>query len=301
MLQYRGLIRRQIKKCRTLAFSQNRSSWHGDAPLLFSSLSGTKPAPAKSRACQTKIRGGVQLGQRAAIDAGVSTSDQSCERPVADLTDFAARGGYEVVGLFKETASGTKANRMTRLRKILLFCAMSALALLLAACAFYKPLRVLTPETFGLTCITDDICVEDTSTITEAAKLRDDALSFVTANVGPIERPPRVLFCNSEDCFSRFGNPAVAALNFSGLDTLLINDRGWQDYILRHELIHHWQVEQFGVVQASRLPRWYIEGMAYSISQDPRDPLPRSDIQAWRDQFNAWVEEGNDWRQPPQQ
>jgi hypothetical protein len=47
------------------------------------------------------------------------------------------------------------------------------------------------------------------------------------------------------------------------------------------------------------LPRWYIEGMAYSISQDPRKPLPRADIQGWRDLFNAWKEEGNDWRQPP--
>lgn len=179
--------------------------------------------------------------------------------------------------------------------------ALAVSGLLLTACAFYKPLRVLTPETFGLTCITDDICVEDTSTITEATRLRNDALSFVAANVGPIDQPPRVLFCRSEDCFARFGNPAVAALYFWGLDTLLINDKGRQDYILRHELIHHWQVEQFGSVQASQLPRWYIEGMAYSISKDPRDPLPRSDIQAWRDQFNAWVEEGNNWRQPPQQ
>lgn len=189
---------------------------------------------------------------------------------------------------------------MTRLRKALLLCGMSILGLLLAACAFYKPLRVLTPETFGLTCVADDLCVEDTSTVPVASQLRNEALSFVAANVGPIDQPPRVLFCSSQECFARFGNPAVAALYFWGLDTLLINDKGWQDYILRHELIHHWQVEQFGAVQTSRLPRWYIEGMAYSISRDPRDPLPRTDIQAWRAQFNVWVEEGNDWRQPPQ-
>ena len=40
---------------------------------------------------------GVQLGQRAAIYARVSTSDQSCERQVAELTAFAERGGYDVV------------------------------------------------------------------------------------------------------------------------------------------------------------------------------------------------------------
>ena len=190
---------------------------------------------------------------------------------------------------------------MTRLRKTLPFCVMSILALLLAACTFYKPLRGITPETFGLACVTESLCVEDVSAVDEAARLRDDALRFVAENVGQIDQPPRVLFCSSQDCFARIGNPAVTALYFWGLDTLLINDKGWQDYILRHELIHHWQVEKFGPVQASRLPRWYIEGMAYSFSQDPRDPLPRTDIQAWRAQFIAWVEEGNDWRIPPQQ
>lgn len=33
---------------------------------------------------------------------------------MTELTAFAARGGYEVVRVFKETASGTKANRAER-------------------------------------------------------------------------------------------------------------------------------------------------------------------------------------------
>ena len=59
---------------------------------------------------------GVQLGQRAAIYARVSTSDQSCERQVTELTAFAERGGYDVVGIFKETASGASLNRTARNR-----------------------------------------------------------------------------------------------------------------------------------------------------------------------------------------
>lgn len=54
------------------------------------------------------------MGQRAALYARVSTSDQPCERQVDDLTAFAERGGYEVVGVFKETASGTVASRAAR-------------------------------------------------------------------------------------------------------------------------------------------------------------------------------------------
>ncbi|MFZ5665989.1 MAG: recombinase family protein, partial [Pseudomonadota bacterium] len=48
------------------------------------------------------------MGQRAAIYARVSTADQSCERQLRDLAGFAERGGYEVVEVFRETASGMK-------------------------------------------------------------------------------------------------------------------------------------------------------------------------------------------------
>lgn len=72
-----------------------------------------KPHQQNQRLARSESKG-VQLGQRAVIYARVSTSDQSCERQVTELTAFAARGGYEVVRVFKETASGTKANRAER-------------------------------------------------------------------------------------------------------------------------------------------------------------------------------------------
>ena len=54
------------------------------------------------------------MGQRAAIYAQVSTADQSCERQIAEFTAFAERGGFEVHGIFRETASGTRHNRVVR-------------------------------------------------------------------------------------------------------------------------------------------------------------------------------------------
>ncbi|HFG0959144.1 TPA: recombinase family protein, partial [Klebsiella pneumoniae] len=56
----------------------------------------------------------VQLGHRAAIYCRVSTADQSCERQEFDLRAFAGRAGYDVVGIFKETGSGTKLARAER-------------------------------------------------------------------------------------------------------------------------------------------------------------------------------------------
>ena len=58
--------------------------------------------------------GTVQLGQRAALYCRVSTADQSCARQERDLAAFAARAGYEVVGVFKETGSGAKLDRIER-------------------------------------------------------------------------------------------------------------------------------------------------------------------------------------------
>lgn len=57
------------------------------------------------------------MGQRAALYCRVSTADQSCARQERDLTAFAVRAAYEVVGTFKETGSGVKLDRAER-RKV---------------------------------------------------------------------------------------------------------------------------------------------------------------------------------------
>jgi len=68
--------------------------------------------------------GEVQLGQqrplRAALYCRVSTADQSCARQERDLAAFAERAGYEVVGTYKETASGVRLDRAERKRVLAL-------------------------------------------------------------------------------------------------------------------------------------------------------------------------------------
>ncbi|MGA8759637.1 MAG: recombinase family protein [Stellaceae bacterium] len=54
------------------------------------------------------------MGQRAALYCRVSTADQSCARQERDLAAFAARAGYEVIGVFKEIGSGAKLDRAER-------------------------------------------------------------------------------------------------------------------------------------------------------------------------------------------
>jgi putative DNA-invertase from lambdoid prophage Rac len=52
--------------------------------------------------------------QKVAIYCRVSTADQSCSRQERDLRVYAEKAGYEVVGVWKETASGSKNNRLER-------------------------------------------------------------------------------------------------------------------------------------------------------------------------------------------
>jgi putative DNA-invertase from lambdoid prophage Rac len=52
--------------------------------------------------------------QKVAIYCRVSTNDQSCSRQQRDLRAYAQKAGYEVVGVWFETASGSKNNRVER-------------------------------------------------------------------------------------------------------------------------------------------------------------------------------------------
>lgn len=58
------------------------------------------------------------MGQRVALYCRVSTTDQSCQRQERDLAAFAARAGDEVVGVYRETASGVRHDRAER-RKVM--------------------------------------------------------------------------------------------------------------------------------------------------------------------------------------
>lgn len=69
---------------------------------------------------------------------------------------------------------------------------------------------------------------------------------------------------------------------------LAISYRGWRPHFVRHELIHHLQNERFGTWNAWLFkPTWLLEEMAYSMSDDPRKPLPQP-LQGWRESFETW-------------
>ncbi|MEO5688058.1 MAG: hypothetical protein ABIR54_11890 [Burkholderiaceae bacterium] len=155
-----------------------------------------------------------------------------------------------------------------------------------ATWAAFKPIRVLAPEWVGMTC-EGRVCVEEPARLHAAQALYADALAFVDARVGAVAAPPRIAFCSTLACSRRFGFTSQGAYTV-GTSGIAISYRGWQPYFVRHELIHHLQNERLGSVRAGFFkPAWWREGMAYSLSEDPRRPLTPS-LEVLRASYETW-------------
>lgn len=171
------------------------------------------------------------------------------------------------------------------MRKRLLLGAL--LVVPLAAWALLKPVRVLVPEWNGVSCVNDFICTDDPSRYGAASNLYEGARQFVEAAVGPMERKPRIIFCSTDSCFQSFGLGRRSAATL-GTMAIVVSPRAWQPHYVRHEMIHHIQNERLGSLKAWMFsPEWFIEGMAYSLSQDPRPELGEP-WQHDRTQFESW-------------
>ncbi|MDD2770580.1 MAG: hypothetical protein PHT19_17835 [Methylococcus sp.] len=155
-----------------------------------------------------------------------------------------------------------------------------------AAWAFFKPVRVVAPELTGVSCVDNILCIDDLSRSQEAADLYGEAVQFVGASVGSIENKPRVIFCSSEACFQSFGLGKRSAATIGTLG-IVISPRAWKPYYVRHEMIHHLQNEKLGSISLWLKPDWFVEGMAYSLSEDPRSTLSEP-FQQYRAQFMHW-------------
>jgi hypothetical protein len=153
--------------------------------------------------------------------------------------------------------------------------------------AYMRPARIF--ETFmGVSCTGDEICTDDPSRYREALELYDGALTFVTSSIGTLEKRPLVVFCASEGCFRSFGFRNASAESV-GRFCIVVSPRAWKPFYVRHEMIHRLQAQELGLVTMWLEPQWFIEGMAYSLSEDPRRALAEP-FQQYRAQFEAWYQ-----------
>lgn len=175
------------------------------------------------------------------------------------------------------------------MKKTLLILGTLSILTPIATWAMYKPARVLAPDWIsGVVCVSSIICLEDESKLQEAEALYHDAAHFVSSTVGVFKNNPKVVFCTTENCYRSFGFKQASATTV-GTSGIVVSPRGWKPYYLRHEMIHHRQSEELGVFRSLLKPEWFIEGMAYSLSHDPRQELS-SHWQKTREKFDEWLE-----------
>lgn len=185
------------------------------------------------------------------------------------------------------------------MKKIQFVLVVFVFALSLTAWATLKPIRVLAPSWVeNISCINSTICIDDKSRYSEALELYDNALDVVSESAGKFKNKPVMIFCTKLDCFQSFGFNKAAGQTV-GKSGIIISPRGWKPHYIRHEMIHYRQAEELGVLGSFFKPEWFIEGMAYSLSNDPREKL--SDRwQKSRSKFDYWlsvVEKDNLWQE----
>lgn len=175
-----------------------------------------------------------------------------------------------------------------KIRRILLVgLAVIGVALPIATMAFVKPLRVAVPTLMpGITCTSSAICIDDVSRLATAEQLYLDGSTVASKAVGQFRQAPRMIFCSTSRCANMFGMGTRAAEAVGDIG-LVVAPRGWTTFYVAHELIHHRQAEELGNLALFMKPKWMIEGMAYSLSKDPRHPLGGA-LEQWRSQFEAW-------------
>ena len=155
----------------------------------------------------------------------------------------------------------------------------------LAVFAFVKPAKILMPEVAGVECVQSWLCIDDINKIETATALYELGLNDVEAILTPFNKKPKVVFCSTQSCFSKFGFNKEAANSIGSLG-VVVAPGGWEHHYIKHELIHQWQSEKFGSISVWLAPMWVTEGMAYSLSNDPREILSEP-FQSYRKQYNS--------------
>jgi len=167
-----------------------------------------------------------------------------------------------------------------------IFITLLFLVIPISAFALYKPIRVITPEFFGIHCQTRILCVEDDTQFSKAQNLYLKSKNNLETKLGISLSDPRIIFCSTEKCKITFGLSKAAGLSV-GTFGMVIAPRGWNDYYVTHELIHYWQSQIAGNIKFLFLEKWMTEGMAYSLSNDPRKTLSEP-FQTYRIKFDNW-------------
>ena len=176
-----------------------------------------------------------------------------------------------------------------RLPRLVRFVLLLLVAVPLLSWWIVRPVRMLAPRLAGVHCVSASLCLDDSARAAEAQQLSAEGLGFVAHALAPLAGTPRLIFCATQACAESFGLGARSAVTMGSIGTV-IGPRAWKPHYVRHELIHQLQAQQLGTLALLFKPSWFVEGMAYGLSQDPR-PVLSEPFEGYRQRFQAWYQQ----------
>ena len=148
----------------------------------------------------------------------------------------------------------------------------AALALLLSACGSLHSFRMAAPGAFGMEKVGAALYVEPEMPREQRDRLVQQ-IALGRAQVerfyGTLETTPFIAACATPDCSARFGSYGERATAF-GDGAIRLSHNGRAAPLVAHEWSH---TEVFhrvgGWTKVGRLPRWFDEGLAVAIADEP--------------------------------
>ena len=163
---------------------------------------------------------------------------------------------------------------MTTTRRAIFLLCLTASILLLTSCSSLRVrnLRLWMPPSFsGMERKNAELILEAPSSVMDlknAEKLNDDSKKLLSAAWDDIQSKPEIWICRTEQCYQRLGGGSPIAKSLGS--RIIISPRGQSAGILAHERWHSEFVHRVGLITAYKVPRWFDEGVAVWISQEPR-------------------------------
>lgn len=141
------------------------------------------------------------------------------------------------------------------------------------AYAFPAAAATACPRCYGFTSIGDGIYVEEGMANDHRAAvvgIVGEARNRVKAFYGELKGKPRILICETEDCYRPIGGGSrgQAILDWA----LVLSPQGTNAIIAAHEISHIELHHRIGLINTwyRAVPQWFDEGLAADVSGDPR-------------------------------
>jgi hypothetical protein len=128
------------------------------------------------------------------------------------------------------------------------------------------------PSCYGFESLAPQVFLQNGASATEKSRVAGiivEARDRVRSFYGSLEAAPRILICETEECYRRWG--AVRAVRRS-CAVIFLSPRGIDAVIASHEMSHTQIHRRIGFIHSllGDVPEWFVEGVAVVVSDDRR-------------------------------